>query len=173
MKRVSIYYLLACLVLLAGNSAHAAQGPTAQGTGGVAHSDAGVAARVPSAEPTLEKAEQLYRTGRLTAAEQEYNALIKAGPGPALAYAGLVRVYIKQKRPSDAYAAAAKAVELAPTLDAAHVALGEAYFRQGKIAEADKEFATLVKANTKEPRAYLGLSLVSRANSFFKHAKLA
>jgi predicted aspartyl protease/Flp pilus assembly protein TadD len=121
----------------------------------------------------LAKADQLYRTGKLAAAAQEYNSLLQAEPRSALAYAGLVRVYIKQRKPAEAYAAAAKSLELAPQLDAAHVAMGEAYFRQGKITEAEKEFTALVRAGTKDPRAHLGLSRVYKANSFFKHAKIA
>lgn len=89
-----------------------------------------------------------------------------------MAYVGLVHVYLRQKKPSEAYAAAAKAIELAPSLDAAHVALGEACFRQGKLSDAEKEFADLVKAKTKEPRAYLGLWRVYTAASYFKHAKV-
>ncbi|HWX43562.1 MAG TPA: aspartyl protease family protein [Blastocatellia bacterium] len=132
------------------------------------------AAGLQAGDPSpLAKADQLYRTGKLAAAAQEYNALLQAEPKSALAYVGLVHVYLKQKKPAEAYAAAAKAVELAPSLAAARVALGEAYFRQGKIDEANAEFTALAKANTKEPRAYLGLSRVYGALSYFKHAKLA
>jgi predicted aspartyl protease len=121
----------------------------------------------------LAKADQLYRAGKIGDAAQEYNSLLQAEPKSALAYVGLVHVYLKQKKPAEAYAAAAKAIDLAPSLDAARAALGETYFRQGKIDEANAEFTALAKANTKEPRAYLGLSRVYGALSYFKHAKLA
>lgn len=147
-----------------------------QGTPGPANpATAQVApASVPQAadQSPLAKADQLYRTGKLAEAAQEYNALLQAEPKSIMAYVGLVHVYLRQKKPSEAYAAAAKAIELAPSLDAAHVALGEACFRQGKLSDAEKEFADLVKANTKEPRAYLGLWRVYTAASYFKHAKV-
>jgi tetratricopeptide (TPR) repeat protein len=147
-----------------------------QGTPGPANpATAQVApASVPQAadQSPLAKAEQLYRTGKLAEAAQEYNALLQAEPKSVMAYVGLVHVYLRQKKPSEAYAAAAKAIELAPSLDAAHVALGEACFRQGKLSDAEKEFADLVKAKTKEPRAYLGLWHVYTAASYFKHAKV-
>lgn len=147
-----------------------------QGTPGPANpATAQVAtASVPQAadQSPLAKAKQLYRTGRLAEAAQEYNALLQAEPKSVMAYVGLVHVYLRQKKPSEAYAAAAKAIELAPSLDAAHVALGEACFRQGRLSDAEKEFADLVKANTKEPRAYLGLWRVYTAASYFKQAKV-
>jgi tetratricopeptide (TPR) repeat protein len=121
----------------------------------------------------LAKAAELYRTGKFDSAAQEYNAILEREPNTALAYVGLVRVYLKQKKIAEAYSAATRAMELAPKLDAAHVAIGEAYFRQGKIKEAENEFATLVKAGTTDARAYLGLSRVYRAFSLYKHAKLA
>lgn len=151
----------------------------AQSTTATAESPATVtspSAKKPSSdESPLEKAEQLYRTGKIEAAIQEYNAIVRTEQGTqvALAYAGLVRVYLKQKNPAEAFSAAAKAVELAPTSDAVRVAQGEAYFRQGKLAEAEHEFTALVRANSKEPRAYLGLSRIYRAASHYKHAKLA
>jgi len=84
------------------------------------------------------KAQQLYRTGKLAEAENDYKALIERDPQSALAYVGLVRVYLKQKRLSDASTVAAKALELAPPLSAVHVAMGEVYFRQAKMDEAER-----------------------------------
>ena len=49
-------------------------------------------------------------------------------------------------------------------------ALGEVYFRQGKLPEAEKEFVTLVKDQTDNARAYLGMARISEATSFHKHA---
>jgi tetratricopeptide (TPR) repeat protein len=138
---------------------------------------AAAAAAVPSAKPTsprasaFAKAQQLYRSGKLGDAENEYKALIQGDPQLALAYVGLVRVYLKQKRLADASAAAAKALELAPPLSAVHVALGEVYFRQAKMAEAEKEFLTEVKRGTRDARAYLGMARLYAAFSFHKTAK--
>lgn len=116
-------------------------------------------------------AEQSYRTGKLDSAAAEYDALIAAGSEPALAYAGLTRVYLKQKKPAEAYTAASKAIELNPNLSESHIALGEADFRLGKIGEAENEFVTLIRTNTASARAYLGEARVSRAGSFYAQAK--
>jgi Flp pilus assembly protein TadD/predicted aspartyl protease len=121
----------------------------------------------------LADALQLYRTGKYEAAIELYNSIIKTNTDTvaASAYAGLARVYLKQKKPADAYTAAAKAVELAPSVATAHSALGEAYFRQGKIAEAEKEFLIPLRANNQDPRAYLGLNHIYLATSNYKLAK--
>jgi len=133
--------------------------------------DVAPAAKAPSSSP-LEIAEQLYRTGKLDAAAQQYNTLLQSVPNSTLAYVGLSRVYLKQKRPDDAYKAASKAVELTPGLAAAHVVLGEVYFRQGKIAQAEHEFTAQVQAGTSVARAYWGLARVYRVNSYYQHAKI-
>jgi predicted Zn-dependent protease len=57
----------------------------------------------------------------------------------------------------------AKAVALSPTYPAVRTALGEAYFLQGKIAEAQKEFLALVRDGSSYARAYLGMARISRA----------
>jgi tetratricopeptide (TPR) repeat protein len=124
-------------------------------------------------EAPLKTARELYRTGRLDAAVAAYNEVLKGDPKSALAYAGLFRVYLRQKRIAEAYAAADKAIELAPADDYIRSARAEEYFRQGKIAEAEDEYVSLVKAGTADPRAYLGLSRVYKASSFYDHAKRA
>ncbi len=126
-----------------------------------------------TAQASLEKAEQLYRTYQFEAAAEAFRAIIKSDEESVLAYVGLVRVYLKQKKPVEANLAALKVAKLAPTLDAVRVVLGEVYFRQGKMAEAETEFANLARANTREPRAYLGLSRVYEASSYHKRAKRA
>jgi tetratricopeptide (TPR) repeat protein len=128
---------------------------------------------VPSASPTVpsfESALHLYRTEQFDQALDQYNSLIAAGSQPALAYAGLARVFLSLKRIDDAHTAAAKAVELVPDLPDAHVALGEVYFRQGKLADAENEFIALVQGRTSNARAYLGMARISEAASFHKQA---
>src|SRR5215471_14389142 len=165
--RIATFLRIIFLVFFAAVSSAAAQvvAPPAQSS-----TSAGPTA---AQQAALDKAEHLYRTGKLDAAVEEYKRVIQTEPNSPLAYAGLVHVYIKLKKPPEAYAAAAKAVELAPTSDAARTAMGEAYFRQGKIGEAEAEFTALIKAGTKQPRAYVGLANVYWAASGFYHAKLA
>jgi tetratricopeptide (TPR) repeat protein len=129
-------------------------------------------APAPSTLSPLAKAEQLYRFGQFDEAAAAYSALIQDEPTSVLSYVGLARVYLKQKKPADAYIAVTKAAAIAPALEAVRVVMGEVYFRQGKMPQAENEFATLVRKNTKEPRAYLGLSRIYKAASFYKQAKI-
>jgi tetratricopeptide (TPR) repeat protein len=132
---------------------------------------AGATATVPNvANPTFDDAVRLYRTGKFDAAIQEYQSL-ENGPQAALAYAQITRVYLRKKDPQNAYAAAAKAVELAPEAPDTKVALGEIYFRQGKIFEADHEYVAAVNGGGKIARAYLGLARTSRVNSYYHREK--
>jgi tetratricopeptide (TPR) repeat protein len=122
--------------------------------------------------PALLHARDLYRGGNFPAAIAEYNALIAGGGADvAGAYAGLARVYLKQKNPAAAYSAAQKAVELGPHLAAAHSALGEVYFRQGKLVDAEREFQIPLKENIADARIFLGLSRISRATSNYRTSK--
>ena len=107
----------------------------------------------------LAKARELYRTGKLEAAEEGYKAILRDDPRSAPTCAGLARLYLKQqKRVPDASAAAAKAFELARQMSAGHAAMGKVYIRQAQIAEAEKEFLSEVRRGTSSARAYFGLA---------------
>ncbi|HLW98444.1 MAG TPA: aspartyl protease family protein [Candidatus Acidoferrales bacterium] len=123
------------------------------------------------AQPSLDDAFKLYRQGKSDLALAEYNSIIAANPNSAQAFTGLSRVLLRLKRIDDSYAAAAKAVQLLPDLSDAHVALGEVYFRQGKLTDAENEFLTQVRANSSNARAFLGMARISEAASFHKQAK--
>jgi len=110
-----------------------------------------------------------YRTGKFDAAIDAYTKLASADPGAA--YAGLTRVYLQQKRTTDAYAAVNKAIELAPKSSDVHVALAEVYYRQGKIIEADRELVTVVNSGSRTARAYLDLARIAETASYYARAK--
>ncbi|HLW98445.1 MAG TPA: aspartyl protease family protein [Candidatus Acidoferrales bacterium] len=124
-----------------------------------------------SEPPTFQDALHLYRSGKLEDALAEYNALIAAGSHPAPGHVGVSRTLLKLGRLEEARAAAAKALEFNPDFSDGHVALGEVYFRQGKLVEAEKEFVALVRAESDNARAYLGMARISEASSFHKQAK--
>jgi tetratricopeptide (TPR) repeat protein len=124
-----------------------------------------------SSGPSLASAMLLYRARDYEKASAEYNALIAANPNSSNAYAGLARVYVKQVRLADALSAAKKSVELEPANPIGHIALGEVYFRMGKIMESEAEFLPIVKTGQGYARAYLGEARVSRASSYYKQAK--
>ena len=115
---------------------------------------------------------KLYRTGKFDEAIAAYNAIIPAGGSEAAAaYAGLARAYLQRKDPTNAYAAAVRAVELTPGRAPAVVAMGEVHYRQGKIIEAEAEFLKPLQACNLDARAYLGLNRIYRATLNWKRAK--
>src|SRR5580700_6017068 len=116
----------------------------------------------------------LYRTGHFGESTAAYNAIVSAtGPQTVLAYAGLARVYLKQEKTDEAFAAASQAVALTPGKTPAITALGEVYFRQGKLKQAEDSFLNPQKVCDIDARSYLGLSRIYRATSNYKREKSA
>jgi tetratricopeptide (TPR) repeat protein len=127
---------------------------------------------VGAAADGLAAALQDHRTGKFDEAIGTYNGVI-AGGDPAAApyaYAGLARAYLKQHKISEAYDAASKANALTPNAAPAIVALGEVYFRQGRLVDAERAFRAPCIADA---RAYLGLSRIYLIVSNFKSARSA
>jgi tetratricopeptide (TPR) repeat protein/predicted aspartyl protease len=115
---------------------------------------------------------KLYRTGKFDEAIAAYSTILPAGGSEAAAaYAGIARVYLAQKKPIEAYAAAQKAVELTPDRAPAIVALGEVYFRQGKLPEAQAAFMKPLRACDLDARAFLGLNRLYAVSLNWKSAK--
>jgi tetratricopeptide (TPR) repeat protein len=127
----------------------------------------------PASLTPLEEAEQIYGMGKFDKAIERYNAIIGSGANIAVAFSGLARAYLKLGKPNDAYLAATKAVEHDPALGTARSVLGEVYFRQGKLHEAETEFLTGVKIAPMDARSYLGLARLYQATYNFKKAKVA
>jgi tetratricopeptide (TPR) repeat protein len=126
----------------------------------------------PPLSAPLAAALRLYRTGKLPEALAAYTAVLPAGGSEAAAaYAGLARVYLAQKNPVEAYAAAQKAVALTPDHAPAVVALGEVYFRQGKLEEAQAAFSKPLRACDLDARAFLGRYELYAISLNWKRAK--
>lgn len=119
----------------------------------------------------LGEALSLYRKGNLAAAIEKYQQLLLRDPKSADASAGLARAYLKQRKVDLASETITKgrAVSDSPTL---HVALGEVYFRQGKIPEAEQEWVNVVNSGHPEARAFLGLARVRNALSMNQKGKM-
>ncbi len=95
----------------------------------------------PSLSVSMADALKLYRAEKLDEAIAAYNAILPAGgTEAAAAYAGLARAYLSNNDPDRAFEAAQKGVALTPDRPPAIVALGEVYFRQGKIEQAAATF---------------------------------
>lgn len=133
--------------------------------------------QAPSTQPTpsqgsptaLAEARDLYRKGDFDAAIGKYQQILDDHSQSSDAYAGLIRTYLKKKdvqQASDTTTEALKTNDSAPV----RVALGEVYFRQGKIHEAEEEWIKLVNAGHQDSRAYMGLARVRWAVSMYKSA---
>ncbi|MGA8221111.1 MAG: tetratricopeptide repeat protein [Candidatus Acidiferrales bacterium] len=127
---------------------------------------------MPVASAPLDEAQQLYRMGEFDRAINRYQQICRSGADEAAAYAGLARVYMKLKKPDEAFAAASKAVDRDPGLATVHSALGEVYLRQGKLYEAQQEFLFPFKTKQVDARSYLGLARLYQATFNFKRAKV-
>jgi tetratricopeptide (TPR) repeat protein len=131
---------------------------------------AAVATSVPAIPDDLTAASLLYRQGQFDAAIQKYQQFLTEKPNSAEAYAGLTRAYLKQKNVQLANETISKGVQVADG-PAVRIALGEVYFRQGKIPEAELEWVNAINSGHLDARAYLGLVRVDKAMSLYKKAK--
>ena len=114
----------------------------------------------------------LYRSGKFDDAIRVYNAAVPSGGSEAAgAYAGLARVYLKQHKVAEAYDAAMKGVALTPDRAPTMVALGEVYYRQGKLGEAEELFYKPLRKCNLDARAFLGLTHIHWVTLNFKRAK--
>jgi len=124
------------------------------------------AVAVTAANP-LGEARSFYRKGDFTAAIAKYEEVLKVQPKSPDAYAGLVRVYLKQKNVEQAAQVVEQGLAQSDS-PRIHVARGEVWFRQGKITEAEAEWVKVINAGYPEARAYLGLARVRRALAMYK-----
>lgn len=134
-------------------------------------SAASASANSQSLSDLLKKGLEAYRSGRFDVAVENYETALRQDPKSAEAYAGLTRVYLKQQHISKAAESAIKGVA---TIESAltRTALGEVYFRQARMSEAEKEFITVVNTPHPEARAYLGLARLYDAYSLHARAKV-
>ena len=130
-------------------------------------STSATASTIPSSP--LEAALLLYRKGKFDSALTKYQELLKDNPQSSDAYAGVVRVYLKQKKVDEAAKAADEGMAHLdhPRLRSARA---EVWFRQGRITDAEREWVQVVNSYP-EARAYLGLAKVRSAIAMYKSAK--
>jgi thioredoxin-like negative regulator of GroEL len=122
------------------------------------------------ASDPLSEANRHYRRGEFDAAIKSYNLVLQQNPQSPDAYAGLTRVYLKQKEVDQAFDIATKGLQAtdSPTV---HAALGEVLFRQGKIPEAEREWVNVINRGYPNARAYWGLARVRTALSLYAQAQ--
>ncbi|HLZ00509.1 MAG TPA: aspartyl protease family protein [Candidatus Angelobacter sp.] len=114
---------------------------------------------------------RLYHTGKFEDAAEEYTEVLNQDPHSAEAYAGLTRCYLKEGQVQPAYENIQRGRKAAPDSETLRVVLGEVYFRQGKMHDAEQAFMDATSAEAPEGRAYLGLARVSTAFSMRARAK--
>ena len=128
-------------------------------------------AQLSSAAPNpLGEARALARKGNFDAAIKKYQQLLQEKPKSPDAYAGLTHCYLKKKDVTQAYETVTNGLQVADSWPV-RVALGEVYFRQGKIPKAEKEWIDVINSGHQAARAYLGLARVRWAISMNKTAK--
>lgn len=170
-----IVRLLVLLILNIGPGSLLSQGQEASPTIPAATSTPDDQAKIvpPQATSQFKEARRLSWNGDHRRAAVLYNEIVAGGKDVAPAYAGLAHANLKMRKVDEAYKAAAKAAELEPYLAAAHTALGEVYFRQGKLKEAEQEFLTALRSNNEDALAYFGLSRIYHATFKEQTAKTA
>src|SRR6202167_5637204 len=124
-----------------------------------------------AAHTVLGEAMLLDRKGEFDAAITKYQQYLQEKPKSPDAYAGLTRCYLKKKNVTEAYGVVQKGLDVADAWPL-RVALGEVYFRQGKISEAEKEWVQVINSRHQAARAYMGLARVRWAIEMNKSAKM-
>jgi tetratricopeptide (TPR) repeat protein len=115
----------------------------------------------------LREAKEFYRKGDFDHAIQKYQQLLQERPNSPDVYAGLARVYLKKKDVKQASDTITKGLHVADS-PLVRVALGEVYFRQGKIAAAEQEWINVINSGHQDARAYMGLARLRWAVSMYK-----
>jgi len=133
-------------------------------------STSAVAPESSSTPDPLREANDFYLKGDFDHAIQKYQQILRERPNAPEAYAGLSRVYLKKKDVKQASDEITKGLQAADS-PVVRVALGEVYFRQGKISAAELEWLNVIKSGHREARAYLGLARVRWAISMYKSGR--
>jgi tetratricopeptide (TPR) repeat protein len=127
-------------------------------------------AKAPAANPELEAADQLYRSGKFAAAETSYQALLKADAKLVPAQVGLVRAMLRQQKVDEAFDAVNAALTALPDTPPLLAAKGDVEFRRGEMQDAEVAYLTAKKLDSKEVRAHLGLARLYRSYSLYRRA---
>jgi predicted aspartyl protease len=122
------------------------------------------------AENLLGEGRVFYRRGNFQAAIAAYERYVQQHPRLPDGYAGLVRVYLKQKNVEQAAQTAEKGIAQTDS-PRMRTARAEVWFRQGKILDAEKEWVAIVNSGYPEAHAYLGLARIRDAIAMYKTAK--
>jgi tetratricopeptide (TPR) repeat protein len=136
-RRITVFCVF---TVLAYSVPAAAQSAPPQNAAAITVNCASVAPLNSDAKPLLDGARKSLDAGQDSAAIDSYKALIAKNLAIAYAYAGLARVYLHENNVAEALAAAQQGANAAPNTVVAQAALGEVYYRQGKLGDAERAF---------------------------------
>ncbi|HTS11969.1 MAG TPA: aspartyl protease family protein [Candidatus Limnocylindrales bacterium] len=164
---------LACLVLLAAPAGAQTQAKMAPHPSAANPGCTGQPSVPPPPSEAIQNALRLYRAHKFDAAIQSYKTIIATNTDLGDGYAGLARVYLREKDLDAAFNAATLGIKADPTSPDANAAMGEVYFRAGELHKAEEAFLAPVRACWPNARAYYGLARIYEATSNFRRARAA
>lgn len=112
-------------------------------------------------------AQALFLKGDFEGAIAQFQVYVREHPQLPDGYTGIVRAYLKEKKVDDAARAAEEGLAHSDCART-RTARAEVWFRQGKIAEAEREWVNVVNSGYPEARAFLGLARVRHAVAMYK-----
>jgi tetratricopeptide (TPR) repeat protein len=132
--------------------------------------DVAPSSTLPAASAPLAEANALLRQAKFDDAIEKYQQALGLNANLGPAHAGLTRAYLEKRDVQRAFDTVSKGLKVADS-PAVHVALGEVYFRQGRITDAEKEWVQVINSGHADARAYLGMARVSIAISLHQRAR--
>ena len=116
------------------------------------------------------EARSLYQSGKYGEAIDICRSVLAQSPASMPAYSCLVTSLLKRDDVTEAEQAARRALQLAPQSPIPHDLLGEVYYRQGMLAEAQAEYKNALVLGGALARAWWGLGRIASASSMHKTA---
>ena len=145
-------------------SAQSADNPPAASSSAIASSDAWSA--------TLHDGLQSYAKGDFSGALEKFQQVLQQKPNSPDGYAGMTRVYLKQKNLDLASETIGKGLAANQDAPVLQVVQGEVFFREGRITDAEREWVKVVNSGYPSARAFLGLARVRDAIGLHHSARL-
>ena len=122
---------------------------------------------------SLAPAQSLFKQGKFHEAAAAYKAAIEKDKDSASAYAGLVQSYLKADEVELADQSSAEALVALPQSALIHSARGDLFFRKGLFAQAETEYRSAARLDSKCARARLGMGMIYTIVSKSDQAKEA
>jgi tetratricopeptide (TPR) repeat protein len=119
----------------------------------------------------LASAHELMKKQQFAEAAAAFRTILEKNPTSAEAHAGLVRSLLRAHKLDEAKDAATKALAALPNSAVVHAMGGDVAFREGKFADAEREYRASVKLDASCARAQFGMGRMYEMVSMNKRAK--